>query len=182
MSKATEYNSMKISRERTGFGHIRNQSQTIKITPENVCIKGADACFWNATSTCHKCAILNADTNLEILFRPSPWKPPIPDAYIQKIPEKISLPAYDQEKLLKPPIPEPIKVATQLEEDESDKLTLVKFICESITHSHSKHYATHTHFPTYGKLMIGSACYVCNYNPVYGRHLCPSCEQILLEE
>lgn len=178
MSRNTEYNSMKVSKERTSFGHIRYQSSTIKITPDNICMRGQEICFFNATSTCHSCALLTADTRLDILFRPSPFKPPISD--IAKLPEKLSLSEDDQAKKFRtPPLPieEPKVVPT---EEELDEPHFVKHICESITHIHSGNLKDHTHYFT-NNICLNNCCYVCGII-VVGNTMCPGCEQIHFEE
>lgn len=124
---------------------------------------------------------MNGDQKLFIQFEPVEMKESV-DNLDQKVMIPVKKPEFNPIELIHPPLPtEEPKVAPQIEEDEFDKLTKVKFIEDKIIHNHSGNTKTHTHYPTYNNIMLGSNCHICNY-PVYGTQYCPNCEMIFFEE
>ncbi|CAG1020258.1 hypothetical protein DOJK_00214 [Patescibacteria group bacterium] len=171
-----KYDDPVISKQRQGIGHTKNQAYSNITINNGICHRGSEICDRNATKICFKCSIMTGDTRLDIMFTPALTIKTV-DALDQVITQQVKQPEFNPIELLHPPLPEPIKVAPQLEEDELDKAHFINHIADKITHRHSGHMKIHTHYPIYG-MLSGTTCHVCNY-PIFGATMCPRCSMII---
>lgn len=178
-----KYDDPVISKQRNGIGNKVFSNITIN---SGVCYRGSEICNRNATATCFKCSIMTGDTDLNIQFEPTLTIKTV-DKLDQVITQALNKaePEFKPEKLLKLPHPvnEPKKITITLpknKEDNEDKSTFVNHTVNSISHLHTGHNIRHIHYPIYG-VLSGTNCFICNY-PIFGRQVCPECEQIFNEE